>query len=114
MEIQATPYEAKKVTFNIEFGDIVNVYKGQLNCCRCGCQGTYYKPDEDEDMIKMGMKLMQQYSERRDEEVKYEVFNDELYFEIHTDTRFDTHEEYPEEMGWGFYLKKTDETTKNI
>jgi len=114
MEIQAIPYEAKEVNFNIEFSDIVNVYKGQLNCCRCGCQGEYYKPDEDEDMIKLGMKLLQAYSERKDDVVKYEVFNDEIYLEIHTDTSFDNEYEEPEEMGWGFYLKKTDETTKNI
>ena len=114
MEIQAIPYEVKKVKFNIEFSDIVNVYKGQLNCCRCGCQGTYYKPDEDEDVIKMGMGLMKQYSERRHEEVKYEVFDNELYLEIHTDTYVDNEYGEPEEMGWGFYLKKTDETTKNI
>ena len=45
MKVTATPLAPKKQVFEINASDLIKVYYGSLDQCRCGCGGDYYYPD---------------------------------------------------------------------
>ena len=108
MKINAKPMEFTQV---IEFDvkDLIQVYNGRLNACRCGCAGEYYTPDVNEADIDTALSLLKQYS--NDGEVKFERFTykdqdkNELYFEFETHSRYNGSAMENESMGYAFYIK---------
>ena len=92
MEILATPMShSKKIEFDVN--KVKQVYYGRLDNCRCGCAGDYYKAGEDDAEITKALKILNKYSNSPHEQVMYDRFTykdptqNELYFEIQTETR---------------------------
>lgn len=48
MVIYAKPFDAK-TRFDLDKYELIKIYLGQQDCCRCGCGGTY--ADEDEPKL---------------------------------------------------------------
>lgn len=94
---------------------IKQVYYGTLNCCRCGCGGEYYEPGHE--MVQKGLDVLKQRANGwHGDYIKYDEFNDELYFEVQTGTDTLDDPDYDgltyadneeREIGWAFYLYKT-------
>ena len=111
MKIKAKPMQFLQV-IDFDAKDIKQVYYGQLNCCRCGCSGEYYTPDENEEFIDKALSKLKYYSDQS--EVVYERFTykdpskNELYFEFETHSRFNGSEMEQELMGYAFYIKDVD------
>ena len=119
LTINAKPISFLKVlTFDTK--DLIHVYKGKLDNCRCGCGGDYFKPSENDAEVQRALDLLLQYAKRG--EVLYEKFSyrdsdkNELYFEFEThtttdyDSGFDADDDdndwYEENrMGYGIYIK---------
>ena len=119
LTIIAKPMSFLKVlTFDTK--DLIHVYKGKLDNCRCGCGGDYFKPGENNAEVQRALDLLLQYAKRG--EVLYEKFSyrdsdkNELYFEFEThtttdyDSGFDADDDdndwYEENrMGYGIYIK---------
>lgn len=122
MTINAKPMSFLSV-LNFDTKDILQVYKGKLDNCRCGCGGDYFKPGtKHADVeIQRALDLLLSYANR--EEVVFERFTykdtskNELYleFETHTvddyDSGFDDNDDWYEtnRMGYGIYIKDTKE-----
>ena len=92
MEIKATPLShSKKIEFDVN--KVKQVYYGRLDNCRCGCAGDYYKAGEDDAEITKALEILNKYSNSPHEQVSYDrvTYSDpaqnELYFEIKTETR---------------------------
>lgn len=118
MTINAKPMNFLSV-INFDTKDILQVYKGKLDNCRCGCGGDYFKPGEDDAEVQRALDLLLRYANR--EEVVFERFTykntskNELYleFETHTTTDYDNgfdesddNDWYEENrMGYGIYIK---------
>ena len=118
MKINAKPLDFLQV-INFDTKDIIQVYKGKLDNCRCGCGGDYFKPGEDDDEVDLALNFLMKYAEQG--EVKFERFTykdtskNELYLEFETDivhnydNGFDESddEDWYEEVrvGYGFYIK---------
>ena len=108
----------KPLTFDTE--DLLQVYKGKLDNCRCGCGGDYFKPGENDAEVQRALDLLMQYASRG--EVLFEKFKykgetkNELYFEFETHTvddynaGFDDDDDWYEtnRMGYGIYIKDTE------
>ena len=121
MEIRATPMShSKKIEFDVN--KIKQVYYGRLDNCRCGCAGDYYKAGEDDAEITKALELLNKYSNSPHEQVMYDRFTykdptqNELYFEIQTETRdfteesdddddYDYHESDEGDVGYAFYIQ---------
>jgi UDP-glucose 6-dehydrogenase len=121
MEIKATPMShSKKIEFDVN--KIKQVYYGRLDNCRCGCAGDYYKAGEDDAEITKALELLNKYSNSPHEQVMYDRFTykdptqNELYFEIQTETRdfaeesdddddYDYHESDEGDVGYAFYIQ---------
>ena len=121
MEIKATPMShSKKIEFDVN--KIKQVYYGRLDNCRCGCAGDYYKAGEDDAEITKALELLNKYSNSPNEQVMYDRFTykdptqNELYFEIQTETRDfaeesddddddDYHESDEGDVGYAFYIQ---------
>ena len=121
MEIKATPMShSKKIEF--EVNKVKQVYYGRLDNCRCGCGGDYYKAGEDDAEITKALKILDRYSNSPHEQVMYDRFTykdptqNELYFEIQTETRdfagesdddddYDYHESDEGDVGYAFYIQ---------
>jgi UDP-glucose 6-dehydrogenase len=121
MEIKATPMShSKKIEFDVN--KVKQVYYGRLDNCRCGCAGDYYKAGEDDAEITKALKLLDKYSNSPHEQVMYDRFTykdptqNELYFEIQTETRDfaeesddddddDYHESDEGDVGYAFYIQ---------
>ena len=121
MEIKATPMShSKKIEFDVN--KVKQVYYGRLDNCRCGCAGDYYKAGEDDAEITKALKILDKYSNSPNEQVMYDYFTykdptqDELYFEIKTETRDFAEENYDDDdddyyqsdegdVGYAFYIQ---------
>jgi hypothetical protein len=121
MEIKATPMShSKKIEFDVN--KVKQVYYGRLDNCRCGCAGDYYKAGEDDAEITKALELLNKYSNSPNEQVMYDRFTykdptqNELYFEIQTETRDfaeesddddddDYHESDEGDVGYAFYIQ---------
>ena len=121
MEILATPMShSKKIEFDVN--KVKQVYYGRLDNCRCGCAGDYYKAGEDDAEITKALKILNKYSNSPHEQVMYDRFTykdptqNELYFEIQTETRdfagesdddddYDYHESDEGDVGYAFYIQ---------
>ena len=121
MEILATPMShSKKIEFDVN--KVKQVYYGRLDNCRCGCAGDYYKAGEDDAEITKALELLNKYSNSPHEQVMYDRFTykdptqNELYFEIQTETRdfaeesdddddYDYHESDDGDVGYAFYIQ---------
>ena len=121
MEILATPMShSKKIEFDVN--KVKQVYYGRLDNCRCGCAGDYYKAGEDDAEITKALKILNKYSNSPHENVMYDRFTykdpaqNELYFEIQTETRdfagesdddddYDYHESDEGDVGYAFYIQ---------
>ena len=121
MEIKATPMShSKKIEFDVN--KVKQVYYGRLDNCRCGCAGDYYKAGEDDAEITKALKILDRYSNSPHEQVMYDRFTykdptqNELYFEIQTETRDfaeesddddddDYHESDEGDVGYAFYIQ---------
>lgn len=126
MKINAKPLDFIEV-LDFDTKDIKQVYKGRLDCCRCGCGGDYYKLGENDTEIDIALNLLKQYADKG--EVKFSRFTykdasqNELYLEFEThieeswdnDLDDDDDDDYyygdNEEMsmGYGFYIKLIEE-----
>ena len=121
MEIRAIPMShSKKIEFDVN--KVKQVYYGRLDNCRCGCAGDYYKAGEDDAEITKALKILNRYSNSPHEQVMYDRFTykdptqNELYFEIQTETRdfaeesdddddYDYHQSDEGDVGYAFYIQ---------
>tara|TARA_R110001632_G_scaffold58640_2_gene142669 strand:+ start:1573 stop:1932 length:360 start_codon:yes stop_codon:yes gene_type:complete len=118
MEIIASPItQTTRVEFNVN--DVIKVYYGRLDNCRCGCAGEYYNSGDDDSKITDALHILNKYSNSSTETVLYDRFTykkepSELYFEIQTETRDfaeDSDEDYDYqqsdegEVGYAFYIQ---------
>ena len=121
MEIRATPMShSNKIEFDVN--KVKQVYYGRLDNCRCGCAGDYYKAGEDDAEITKALELLNEYSNSPIDNVSYDRFTykdptqNELYFEIKTETRdfaeesdddddYDYHESDEGDVGYAFYIQ---------
>jgi hypothetical protein len=121
MEIKAIPMShSKRIEFDVN--KVKQVYYGRLDNCRCGCGGDYYKAGEDDAEITKALKILDRYSNSPHEQVMYDRFTykdptqNELYFEIQTETRdfagesdddddYDYHESDEGDVGYAFYIQ---------
>ena len=121
MEIKATPLShSKKIEFDVN--KVKQVYYGRLDNCRCGCAGDYYKAGEDDAEMTKALEILNKYSNSPHEQVSYDRFTysdpaqNELYFEIQTETRdfagesdddddYDYHESDEGDVGYAFYIQ---------
>lgn len=118
MRINAKPLDFLQV-IDFDTKDIIQVYKGKLDNCRCGCGGDYFKPGEDDTEVDIALSFLMKYAERG--EVKFERFKysdpskNELYLEFETDIVHDYDNGFDESddddwyeevrVGYGFYIK---------
>ena len=118
IKIKAQPLSATK---RIEFDpkNILKVYFGRLDNCRCGCAGDYYEPGvtpKADRFIQNALNSLQKYADYGDvlfDRFTYKNSQDELYLEFCTETRTlcDHDEDYdydfPEDgrFGYAFYIK---------
>ena len=118
MRINAKPLDFLQV-IDFDTKDIIQVYKGKLDNCRCGCGGDYFKPGEDDTEVDIALSFLIKYAERG--EVKFERFKysdpskNELYLEFETDIVHDYDNGFDESddddwyeevrVGYGFYIK---------
>jgi len=123
MEIKATPMShSNKIEFDVN--KVKQVYYGRLDNCRCGCAGDYYQagvtPKADEFITK-ALEVLNEYSNSPIDNVSYDRFTykdpsqNELYFEIKTETRdfaeesddddYDYHESDEGDVGYAFYIQ---------
>ena len=122
MEIKATPLShSKKIEFDVN--KVKQVYYGRLDNCRCGCAGEYYQtgvtPKADAFITK-ALEILNEYSNSPHEQVSYDRFTykdpaqNELYFEIQTETRDfaegeDDGDDYYQsdegDIGYAFYIQ---------
>jgi hypothetical protein len=121
MKINAKPLDFLQV-IDFDTKNIIQVYKGKLDNCRCGCGGDYFKPGEDDDEVDLALNFLVKYAEQG--EVKFERFKysdpskNELYLEFETDIvndyydngfdeDDDDYDDWSEEVriGYGFYIK---------
>ena len=118
MEILASPLtQTTRIEFNVN--DVIKVYYGRLDNCRCGCAGEYYDMGTDNAKITDALHILNSYSKSPNETVMYDRFTyknqpSELYFEIQTETRDfaeddDYDDDYREsdegEIGYAFYIQ---------
>ena len=124
MEIKATPLShSKKIEFDVN--KIKQVYHGRLDNCRCGCAGDYYQPGvtpKADAFITKALEILNKYSNSPHEQVMYDRFTykdptqNELYFEIKTETRdfaeendddddYDYHQSDEGDVGYAFYIQ---------
>ena len=124
MEIKATPMSHSKL-IEFDVNKVKQVYYGRLDNCRCGCGGDYFKAGEDDAEITKALKLLNEYSNSPIDNVSYDRFTykdpsqNELYFEIKTETRdfaqesddgegedYDDYYQSDEgDVGYGFYIQ---------
>lgn len=118
MRINAKPLDFLQV-IDFDTKDIIQVYKGKLDNCRCGCGGDYFKPGEDDTEVDIALGRLVKYAEQG--EVKFERFKysdpskNELYLEFETDIVHDYDNGFDESddddwyeevrIGYGFYIK---------
>ena len=121
MEIIATPLtHTTRIEFDVN--KVKQVYYGRLDNCRCGCAGDYYKAGEDDAEITKALEVLNEYSNSQYKNVSYDRFTykdptqNELYFEIQTETRdfagesdddddYDYHESDEGDVGYAFYIQ---------
>ena len=124
MEIKATPLShSKKIEFDVN--KVKQVYYGRLDNCRCGCAGDYYQPGvtpKADAFITKALEKLNKYSNSPHEQVMYDRFTykdptqNELYFEIKTETRdfaeendgdddYDYHQSDEGDVGYAFYIQ---------
>ena len=119
IKIKAQPLsDTKRIEFDPK--DILKVYFGRLDNCRCGCAGDYYQPGvtpKADRFIQNALNSLQKYADYGD--VLFDRFTykdpskNELYLEFCTETRTlcDHDEDYdydfPEDgrFGYAFYIK---------
>jgi len=113
MRINAKPMASTQV-IDFDAKDIIQVYKGRLDICRCGCGGDYFKPGEDDDEIDRALNYLRQYSNQHEvvfERFKYKSADtpNELYLEFETHTSWNGSAMEDESRGYAFYIKDIEE-----
>ncbi len=121
MEIKATPMShSNKIEFDVN--KVKQVYYGRLDNCRCGCAGDYFKAGEHDAEITKALEILNEYSNSPIDNVSYDRFTykdptqNELYFEIKTETRdfaeesdedddYDYHQSDEGDVGYAFYIQ---------
>ena len=113
MEIKATPLShSKKIEFDVN--KVKQVYYGRLDNCRCGCAGEYYQPGvtpKADAFITKALEILNKYSNSPHEQVSYDRFTykdptqNELYFEIQTETRNFAEESDDDDMTIGKVMR---------
>ena len=114
--IKAKPIDTLPRQIVFDPKDIIKMYHGQLNCCRCGCAGDYAEPGVTptaDRVIQNALNSLQQYAGYG--EVEYEYFEyadsskNELYLEFCTEVRESKDDGYyvndEERIGYAFYIK---------
>ena len=115
--VTAKPMEMTQ-TFEINFDKITSVYRGKLDCCRCGCGGNYLytsveaeklNADRDKHFIKSSDRAIMNEIKKfvsGDYEVQFtcDGYDNELILEIHTHDSELAEED--ERMGVTIYMKK--------
>ena len=119
IKIKAQPLsDTKRIEFDPK--DILQVYFGRLDNCRCGCAGDYYQPGvtpKADRFIQNALNSLQKYAGYGD--VLFDRFTykdpgkNELYLEFCTETRTlcDHDEDYDYDFaedgrfGYAFYIK---------
>lgn len=110
MKITATPLVPKKQVFEVNASDLIKVYYGSLDQCRCGCGGDYYYPDSlpphglEQANIQDALKRL----ETTATPANYEIFTNEVYFELYIGNEYDDEYDEDKRIGYGFYFKKQD------
>lgn len=61
--IHHTPV-ARKTNTEITLSQVENIYIGKGNCCRCGCGGKYYTPEENPKKV---LKALEEFSSGKHE-----------------------------------------------
>jgi hypothetical protein len=108
MKITATPLVPKKQVFEINASDLIKVYYGSLDQCRCGCGGDYYYPDSlpphglEQANIKDALRRLEMSAMP----ASYEIFTNEVYFELYIGDEYNEEAEEDKRIGYGFYFKK--------
>ena len=82
INVEATPlFERKR--FNIDVEKVTKIYKGRLECCRCGCGGDYFEPltsnGNESRAFKDALEIL-----KKSNKVKYHEYDDKNIFEIVT------------------------------
>ena len=124
MEIIATPLtHTTRIEFDVN--KVKQVYYGRLDNCRCGCAGDYYEPGttpKADAFITKALKVLDEHSNSPYKNVSYDRFTykdpkqNELYFEIQTETRnfaeesdddddYDYHQSDEGDVGYAFYIQ---------
>ena len=124
MEIRAIPMSHSKL-IEFDVNKIKQVYYGRLDNCRCGCGGEYYQPGvtpKADAFITKALKILDEYSKSQYKNVSYDRFTyqdptqNELYFEIQTETRdfaeqsdddddYDYYQSDEGDVGYAFYIQ---------
>ena len=102
--ISYTPF-ANTASMQFDVDDVNQVYKGQLNCCRCGCAGDYWKPG-DAEFLEQFQLALKHFEAANAREVKGEVWDKERYLEVQTHESYNGTAMEFEEYGYAIYLKK--------
>tara|TARA_R110000772_G_scaffold196675_1_gene307446 strand:- start:385 stop:711 length:327 start_codon:yes stop_codon:yes gene_type:complete len=108
MKITAIPLTPKKQSFEIKTSDLIKVYYGSLDQCRCGCGGDYYYPDSlpphglEQANIKDALRRLEMSAMP----ASFIIFDSEVYFELCLGHEFDEEAEEDKRIGYGFYFKK--------
>lgn len=120
IDIKAQPLQhTERLKFDPK--DIIKVYHGRLDNCRCGCAGEYYEPGvtpKADRFIQNSLDSLQQYAGYGDVLYDRFTYNDpsknELYLEFCTEVRsMCNHDEDYDNSEWGedarigyaFYIK---------
>lgn len=123
MEIIATPLtHTTRIEFDVN--KVKQIYYGRLDNCRCGCAGDYYQPGvtpKADAFITKALEVLNEYSNSQYKNVSYDRFTykdptqNELYFEIQTETRDfaeqsdDDDDDYWQsdegDVGYAFYIQ---------
>lgn len=82
INVEATPlFERKR--FEIDVEKVTTIYKGKLDCCRCGCGGDYFEPltsnGNESRAFKNALEIL-----KTSDKVRYQEYDDENVFEIVT------------------------------
>ena len=96
IKVVATPLFGRK-EFEIDVEKVTKVYKGELDCCRCGCGGDYFEPltsnGNESRAFKNALEIL-----KTSDKIRYHEYDDENIFEIVTNEDRD--------LGITIYVKK--------
>ena len=104
MKISYVPF-ANTHIMEFDIDDVKQVYYGQLNSCRCGCNGDYWTP-EDAEFLEELQHALNVFKNANARKIRGEEWKDERYLEIEIDRYFCEEAIDEVEKGYAIYLKK--------